>query len=82
MLKIQGAAKPMSKNHLLTCREIEVLKCLAQGMSNREIAQELSISTRTITTHVRNILDKLELDNRTQAALYAVEWGILSSEQC
>jgi DNA-binding NarL/FixJ family response regulator len=38
---------------------------------------KLSISTRTVTTHVRNILDKLELDNRTQAALYAVEHGIV-----
>lgn len=82
MLKIQRAGKPVPKNHLLTCREIEVLKCLAQGMSNREIALELSISSRTVTTHVRNILDKLGLDNRTQAALYAVERGILSSEQC
>ena len=62
----------------LTRRELEVLQCLAQGLSNREIAAELSVSTRTVTTHVRNILDKLHLANRTQAALYALENGIAS----
>jgi DNA-binding NarL/FixJ family response regulator len=77
MLKIQQSTTPAPVDHLLTNREIEVLKCLAQGLSNREIALKLSISTRTVTTHVRNILDKLELDNRTQAALYAVEHGIV-----
>ena len=60
----------------LTPREIEVLKCLAQGWTNREIALKLDVSVRTVTTHVRNILDKLHLENRTQAALYAVEQGI------
>jgi DNA-binding NarL/FixJ family response regulator len=57
---------------------LEVLQCLAQGLSNREIAAELSVSIRTVTTHVRNILDKLQLANRTQAALYAQEQGIAS----
>jgi NarL family two-component system response regulator LiaR len=60
----------------LTPRELEVLRCMAQGLTNREIALELSISVRTVTTHVRNILDKLDLANRTQAALYAVEQGL------
>lgn len=77
MMKIQRSAAPASGEQVLTNRESDVLKCLAQGLSNREIASELSISTRTVTTHVRNILDKLELDNRTQAALYAVEHGIM-----
>ena len=63
----------------LTPREQDILKCLAQGMSNREIAGSLDISVRTVTTHVRNILDKLELDNRTQAALYAVKNGLISA---
>lgn len=62
----------------LTPRELDVLKCLAQGLTNREIALELSVSVRTVTTHVRNILDKLHLANRTQAALYAVEQGLVS----
>jgi DNA-binding NarL/FixJ family response regulator len=78
MTKIQQSVTPARLDHLLTGREIDVLKCLAQGLSNREIAFKLSISTRTVTTHVRNILDKLELDNRTQAALYAVEHGFVN----
>jgi DNA-binding NarL/FixJ family response regulator len=79
MQNIQLSAAPVSIEHVLTNREKDVLKCLAQGLSNREIASELSLSTRTVTTHVRNILDKLELDNRTQAALYAVERGIVEN---
>jgi DNA-binding NarL/FixJ family response regulator len=47
-------------------------------LTNREIAGELSVSVRTVTTHVRNILDKLHLANRTQAALYAVDQGLVS----
>lgn len=62
----------------LTARELEVLACMAQGMSNRQIAQQLSVSVRTVSSHVRSILDKLHLANRTQAALYAVEQGITS----
>jgi DNA-binding NarL/FixJ family response regulator len=77
MLQIQQSASPATANSLLTAREIDVLKCMAQGLSNREIASKLSVSTRTVTTHVRNILDKLDLNNRTQAALYAVEHGIV-----
>ncbi len=77
MLKIQQSAALATVNTLLTVREIDVLKCMAQGLSNREIALRLAISTRTVTTHVRNILDKLELENRTQAALYAVEHRIV-----
>lgn len=62
----------------LTPRELDVLRCLAWGVTNREIAAELSVSVRTVTTHVRNILDKLHLADRTQAALYAVEQGLTS----
>lgn len=60
----------------LTPREMDVLKCLARGLSNREIADELTVSVRTVTTHMRNILDKLHVSNRTQAALYALEHGV------
>jgi DNA-binding NarL/FixJ family response regulator len=77
MLKIQQSATLATASTLLTVREIDVLKCMAQGLSNREIALKLAISTRTVTTHVRNILDKLGLENRTQAALYAVEHRIV-----
>jgi DNA-binding NarL/FixJ family response regulator len=64
----------------LTPREIEVLQQLAQGLSNREIADHLSITSRTVATYVRSILDKLHLANRTQAALYAREKGIRAPE--
>ena len=57
----------------LTARELEVLKLLAEGLSNQEIAAALSISERTVSTHVSNILSKLHLANRTQAALYATQ---------
>ena len=60
----------------LTEREVEVLRLVAQGLSNDEIAQTLVVSERTVRTHVSHILDKLHLANRTQMALYAVREGI------
>lgn len=57
----------------LTRREVEVLRLLARGDSNPNIARELNISVNTVKTHISHILDKLQLDNRTQAAAYAVE---------
>jgi DNA-binding NarL/FixJ family response regulator len=60
----------------LTERELEVLRCVARGLSNRAIAVELGVSERTARTHVSNILAKLSLTSRTQAALYAVEHGL------
>jgi DNA-binding NarL/FixJ family response regulator len=57
---------------------VDVLRGLAQGLTNREIALELSISVRTVSNHVRSSLGKLHLANRTQAALYAVEQGLAS----
>ncbi|PZR96656.1 MAG: DNA-binding response regulator [Candidatus Chloroheliales bacterium] len=56
----------------LTEREIEVLRLIARGRSNREIADELALSEKTVKTHVSNILQKLHLSDRTKAALYAV----------
>jgi NarL family two-component system response regulator LiaR len=60
----------------LTEREMQVLRLVAQGLSNPEIARELVISERTVRTHVSNILGKLHLANRTQAALYALREGL------
>ncbi len=60
----------------LTDREMEVLKCLAQGRSNKEIGSQLFISEKTVKSHVGAILDKLGLADRTQAALYAVKHGL------
>ncbi|MDH3676073.1 MAG: response regulator transcription factor [Anaerolineae bacterium] len=60
----------------LTAREMEVLKLIAQGLSNQTIAEKLVISERTVRTHVGHILNKLHLANRTQAALYAFREGL------
>lgn len=63
----------------LTEREVEVLRLVARGASNPQIAETLCITVNTVKVHLRNILDKLRLDNRTQAAAYAVEAGLVSS---
>jgi two-component system, NarL family, response regulator LiaR len=63
----------------LTERETEVLRLLAQGQSNKEIARALTIGEKTVKTHVSNILSKLGVPSRTQAALYAVRIGLVSS---
>lgn len=60
----------------LTGRELEVLKGVAQGLSNQEIADRLVISERTARAHISSILAKLHLANRTQAALYALRTGL------
>jgi NarL family two-component system response regulator LiaR len=60
----------------LTERELDVLKLIAQGCSNREISEQLSLSERTVGKYTSNILDKLHLANRTQAALYALRTGV------
>ena len=65
----------------LTEREIEVLIFVARGYSNQDIANALFISERTVRTHVSNILSKLHLANRTQAALYALKEGLTNLEE-
>ncbi|HDR6217141.1 response regulator [Bacillus cereus] len=62
---------------VLTARENEVLQLLAKGMSNKEIASVLVITEKTVKAHVSSILSKLNLSDRTQAALYAVKNGIV-----
>jgi NarL family two-component system response regulator LiaR len=64
----------------LSAREVEVLKLVAQGMTNHEIADTLVISERTVGNHVGSILTKLHLANRTQAALYALREGLANLE--
>ncbi|MEN8233261.1 MAG: response regulator transcription factor, partial [Thermodesulfobacteriota bacterium] len=64
----------------LSEREVEVLRNVAQGMSNQEIAQTLKIKEGTVRIHVGNILNKLQLANRTQATLYALREGLAELE--
>jgi len=67
-----GAAGPAG----LTEREHEALRCIARGLSNREIAAELGIAENTVKNHVRGVLEKLGVKSRTEAALYAVREGL------
>jgi DNA-binding NarL/FixJ family response regulator len=62
---------------VLTDRETDVLKLVAQGMANKQIARELFIGEKTVKTHVSNILMKLGVNSRTQAALHAARIGIV-----
>jgi NarL family two-component system response regulator LiaR len=62
----------------LTNRELEVLKLMANGLSNAEIARDMVVSNATVHTHVNRILAKLNLSSRTQAALYAIKKGLVS----
>ena len=71
-----AAATPRAHRTDLTRRELEVLRLIAQGMSNRQIASELSVAEKTVKTHVSNVLSKLGVADRTQAALYAVQHGL------
>lgn len=64
----------------LTGREQEVLSLLGDGLSNREIAQKIFISEKTVKTHVSNILGKLHLEDRTQAAIYALKHGFVTDK--
>ena len=65
----------------LTERELEVIKALAQGKSNKEIARDLGISEKTIRNHASNIYRKLHIFDRTQAVIYAVRRGLVDIEQ-
>ena len=61
----------------LTERELETLKALSQGKSNKDIADELFVTEKTVKTHVSNVLSKLGVKSRTQAALYAWQTGLV-----
>ncbi|MCA1030803.1 response regulator transcription factor [Bacillus timonensis] len=64
----------------LTQREIEVLKCIGDGLTNQEIAEELYIGIKTVKTHVSNVLSKLQVADRTQAAIYANRNGLVNNK--
>ncbi|MGA9398717.1 MAG: protein kinase [Anaerolineaceae bacterium] len=68
--------KNLADNIDLTEREKEVLRCIARGLNNREIAKEMVISEKTVKTHVSNLLGKLAVEDRTQAAIWAIKNGL------
>ncbi len=80
---LQEIARPVERQpapEALTEREMTVLRLIAQGLSNREIADRIAISEPTVRTHVSRILGKLHLASRTQAALYAVREGLTGED--
>jgi two-component system NarL family response regulator len=70
-------SRPQAPNSGLTNRELEVLRQVAKGMSNREIAAELFISENTVKNHIRNLLEKLQMKSRMEAAMYAVRSNLV-----
>jgi DNA-binding NarL/FixJ family response regulator len=74
------ASKPPAPFGELTERELEVLRLIAEGLNNHEIADRLVISPKTVKTHVSSILGKLHLEDRTQAAIYALRHGLAPDE--
>ena len=78
---LQELVRVNQLGHALTEREIAVLRQLALGRTNREIASALTISEETVKTHVGNILSKLHLAHRTQAALYAIKQGVITLDE-
>ncbi len=78
LFELAHPPKQPPTQHPLTGRELDVLRLIAQGKGNREIAEELVLSETTVRTHVSNILGKLHLASRTQAALYALKEGLAS----
>jgi NarL family two-component system response regulator LiaR len=79
--EFQDFGKQKLSEEPLTQRELEILRLIAQGLENKEIAEKLVISEATVRTHVSNILGKLHLASRTQAALYALREGLASLDE-
>lgn len=81
MQSFKATPQRAASSDALTPTELKVLQQLSNGSSNRDLAEVLGVSVRTVTTHIRNILDKLQLENRTQAAIYAREHGLIAPKQ-
>ncbi|HUI90090.1 MAG TPA: response regulator transcription factor [Anaerolineales bacterium] len=78
LAELSGPQQKPPTRDPLTARELDILRLVAQGHSNKEIAKQLTIAEETVHAHVSNILNKLHLASRTQAALYALKEGIVS----
>jgi len=76
----EGAGKPAGPEDKLTDREREVLRLVADGATNREIASSLYVSENTVSFHMKNILGKLHLKNRAQAAAFAIRAGLADDD--
>ncbi|MGD9581852.1 MAG: response regulator [Vampirovibrionia bacterium] len=76
----KGEPDKQKPGDLLTEREIEVLQALSKGYTNQQIAEELYISQRTVQNHLHNIYNKLGINGRTEAVIYAMQEGIISKE--
>jgi DNA-binding NarL/FixJ family response regulator len=74
---LTGATTPKEFYDGLTAREVEILKMLATGMANKQIAYKLKISEKTVRNHVSNMYEKLDIYDRAQAVLYAVRKGLV-----
>ncbi|PSB06873.1 hypothetical protein C7B76_28905 [filamentous cyanobacterium CCP2] len=72
-----SSSMSLTPNHRLSVRELEVLKLIAEGQSNFEIAAHLYLSHSTVKTHVRAIFNKLGVDHRVQAAVAALRQGLI-----
>jgi two-component system, NarL family, response regulator LiaR len=77
---MREVTREKAEAEVLTARELEVLRGLAKGLSNKAIAEELVVSEKTVKTHVSNILAKLHLADRTQAAVYALREHLVELE--
>jgi DNA-binding NarL/FixJ family response regulator len=80
MSGFQSLAQPAESDDQLTKREIQMLRWMVEGFSNKAIAQQLFISENTVKYHIRNILQKLGVQNRTEAVAYAMREGLISTE--
>jgi len=78
MQEIKQPAPPNPTPDPLTAREVEVLRMLAKGMDNQDIAEQLTVAEVTVRAHISRILDKLHLANRVQATLYALHEGLVA----
>ena len=77
---VREVQAPLEQPERLTPRELEVLQQVADGLANKEIARKLSISEKTVKSHISTILDKFGLESRTQAAMHAARMGLVGGE--